>query len=515
MLLLCGLAVELAVPGAPVQGAEPSAGVTRFSIPLTRELGEVLPLDLERRGRKDLVVIEIDRARRDASPYLEVFRQSEKGFAAIPSAAHDLPAEVTLVGAGQFRQGAGLVLLTPEAVEVRIWRGGQFRPLPGLRLELESLFPKSDGEPRDGLNWIADLNGDGFAELIVPRLDGFTVVTQNAEGALVPHAVLRTRPKGEILRWYRRNRVAYDLPAAAYIPMNRSAWKSVVAYGDGLLSVFHLQAEPSAEVRRPDVEADLQPRVPFDPKAPWDPPLLLVQADDLNADGWLDLVFSKASSGENDLNAKTRILVYYGRGDAQGNLTFSREPDQVFALEGFTLPILLDLNGDRALDLVLVNVEFTFWTAIKALIARSVSADAAFYRMRHRAQYPLQPDDQSTFAVKFSLGRFSHQPISVFGDLNGDGLPDLLLSAASDTLGIHWGRKDQFWKATPDASIKDFFPISANRVLVTDLDGDGRDDLLMGYVREDIRKMPDVNHTFTVLLSRFAPLGQTSADRTP
>jgi hypothetical protein len=194
----------------------------------------------------------------------------------------------------------------------------------------------------------------------------------------------------------------------------------------------------------------LQPPEPFDPKAPWDPPLLLVLAADLNKDGKLDLVFSKASSGDNELNAKTRILVYYGR-DGGGGVVVNKEPDQVYALEGFTLPILLDLDGDGATDLVLVNVEFTFWTAVKALIARSVSADAAFYRMRAGEQYPKKPDDQGTFSVKFALGRFSHQPISMFGDLNGDGLPDLLLSTGADTLGVHWGRKGAFWRTSPDA----------------------------------------------------------------
>ena len=38
---------------------------------------------------------------------------------------------------------------------------------------------------------------------------------------------------------------------------------------------------------------------------------------------------------------------------------------------------------------------------------------------------------------------------------------------------------------------------------VTDIDGDGRDDLIFSYNRDDIRQMPKVNRKFTVLLSRF------------
>ena len=500
--------------------AVPNPGLKRISVPIQYELGDVLPLDLEARGRKDLVAIEVDRSRRDAPPQVEVFRQTDDGFTPVPTAAEALPFNVTMVGVGKFQQGPGLVLLTPTGVEVRIWRDGRFRATPGMTLALESLFPKADGDPQGGVDWVTDLSGDGLSELVVPRLDGFTVVGQNTAGALVQRAVLRTRPNGELLRWYRRQKVAYDLPAVAYVDMHTpGGWKSVVAYTNGVLSIFHLNGQMNGGDHAPDVEADLQPPTVFDPKAPWDPPLLLIMAADLNKDGLLDLVFSKASSGENELNAQTRILIYYGKADPKGGIRFSTEADQVFALEGFTLPILLDLDGDGSKDLVLVNVEFTYWTMIKALVARSVSADAAYYRMRGRTQYPKQPDSQGSFSVKFQTGRFSHQPISLFGDFNGDGLPDLLLSTSADTLGVHWGRKDGDWKERPDELIQDSFPIAPARVQVLDLDGDGRDDLLITYTRDDIRQMPAVNHTFTVLLSRFGkpnpakPAGAATAAR--
>jgi hypothetical protein len=92
-------------------------------------------------------------------------------------------------------------------------------------------------------------------------------------------------------------------------------------------------------------------------------------------------------------------------------------------------------------------------------------------------------------------------------------LPDLLLSAGREELGIHWGHKDGFWSSRPDEVIKDNFPIVPGRVRVLDLDGDGRDDLLITYIRDDIRQMPEVNHTFTVLLSRYPRPGQRTAQQ--
>jgi hypothetical protein len=512
-----GLAALLALPLAAGQlAAQPAPaedGWLRLTVPVRRELVEVLPIDLDGDGRMELVVVESDRDSRAASTHLEVLHQTATGFEPLQEASDTLPKEVTLVGAGRFAGGPGLALLTPEGLEVRLWAGGRFRTRTGLSLRLESLFPKAGTEPSAGLEWIVDLDGDGVSDLLVPRLDGFQWIAQDAAGALVSRGILHTRPRAELLWWYQRRRVAYDLPMVAYVPGKRPGGKDVLAYDNGLVSLFHLDGKAGAQDRLPDVEADLQPPQPFDPKAPWDPPLLLILAADLNRDGVVDLVFSKAKSGDSDLNAKTSILVYYGRRTPQGETAFRIEPDQVFALEGFTLPIVRDLDGRGRIDLVLVNVEINFWTAVKAVVARSVSADAMVYRMGADGRYPAQPNEQETFSVKFSLGRFSHRPMSLFGDFNGDGQLDLLLSQGKDELGLYWGRKGRFWNGKPDATVKGNFPIAAVRARVLDVDGDGRDDLLLTYVRDDIRQMPEVNRTAAVLLSRHGRAGAATAER--
>jgi hypothetical protein len=211
-------------------------------------------------------------------------------------------------------------------------------------------------------------------------------------------------------------------------------------------------------------------------------------------------------SGDSDFNAHTRVLVHYGRAaSTPGGFAFGTEPDQVYDSEGFTLPFLLDLNGDRRADLVLVNVDVSFWTAIKALIARSVTAEAGFYLMSDKRQYPRQPDATGKFSVKFSLGRSGHQPLVLFGDFNGDGIQDLLLSVDKDHMGLHWGRAKTFWPDTPDEVVQDLLPVRSERVRIADLNGDGSDDLIFLYGRDDVRQMPETFHTVTVLLSRFGP----------
>ncbi|MEE8555372.1 MAG: hypothetical protein V3T00_05890, partial [bacterium] len=93
--------------------------------------------------------------------------------------------------------------------------------------------------------------------------------------------------------------------------------------------------------------------------------------------------------------------------------------------------------------------------------------------------------------------------IAKWADLNGDNLPDLLLSADRQELGIHWGREGEFWDDDEDELIEDFIPILQTRFIVIDLNGDRRHDLLLTYIRDDNRQMPETVNTLTVLISRF------------
>ncbi len=474
----------------------------RHVLKLEQELGDVLPLDVNGDGLQDLVVLEVDYARRDGPVRARVFVQTPTGFTAPAGPGDLLPEGVTLAGAGLFQQGPGLALLTAEGVAVWIWRGEHF--VPEASVPVDGLFSRPGGGLHTGIAWVADLNGDGLSELLVPRPDGVTLLRQDAQGRWRSGGLLRTRARGQLLNFFRRKVAGYDLPSVYLLAAKGDAWRDVVAFNDGVLYVFQPDAQEAAE-RAPALQQDLQPPAPFEPGVPFDPPLQLIAAEDLNGDGLLDLVFTKTKAGDSDFNARTRTLIYYGRpGAAPAGVTFGAEPDQVFDSEGFSLPFLVDLNRDRRADLVLVNVEVSFWTAIKALIARSVTAEAGFYLMSDKRQYPRQPDATGKFSVKFSLGRTSHQPIALFGDFNGDGLPDLLLSVDKERLGVHFGRAKAFWPDRPDEIIEDKLPIRPERVRVTDLNGDGQDDLIFLYGRDDIRAMPETLRTVTVLLSRYA-----------
>lgn len=476
----------------------------RHRIPVRTELSHVYTFDLTGDGAQELLVVEVDRSLRDPTPQLRVFLYKGGAFEAAPRAAMDLPAKLAMLGVGRFPDGPALVLLMPHRLALWPWRDGRFHADGASESEQESIFLKSGGEPQSGLQWVVDLNGDGFDEIVVPRLDGLQVLRVGPRGIITPHVRLATRTHNRLWFYLRENFMAYQLPVVRFLQLDGRGWKDVVAYAKGLVQIFYLDDSPAAGARAPDEEIELQPPKPFDPKLPWDPPLKLIKAQDLNGDGLLDMVFSKVAPTDSAMRTNTRVLVYYGRPKEGGRgFTLPAAPDQVFASEGFSYPILVDINSDGGTDLAMVNVEIGFWTMLRALIARTVNAETAFYLMSPQGRYPREPNDVVGYSVRFSLGRFSHQPLTSFGDFNGDERPDLLLSVDKNGLGIHWGQAGAFWDDDPDFLIEDFLPLRVNGMRVTDIDGDGRDDLIFSYNRNDIRNMPEVNRKFTVLLSRF------------
>lgn len=478
--------------------------IRRVRLKLDHELERVFTIDLNGDGLRDLVAVVVDKLTRDPISHLRVFIQSATGFTEKVSARMRLPDHLALAGAGRFSMGPGVALLMPDRLEVWPWAGDRFIQDQVVPLSMDSVFPTAPGVIKGGVPWVVDVDDDGINELLVPRFDGFTLVRSEGSRTLVRHAELSVRTRGWVINYFKRRYVAYDLPAFRLLDVNGRGWKDLVVYNDGLVQVFYLDGRPDDTRRLPDIEHDLQPPGVFDPKAPRDPPLLLIAARDLNRDGILDLICSKNSTTTSELNTTTRILIFYGyREGPEEPLRFRDAPDQVYAMEGFTLPVVKDINADGGVDLVLVNVEITFWNSIKALIARSVTADAAFYLMPPSGRFVREPNELVSYSIKFSLGRYNHQPLAVFGDLNGDGLPDLLLSVDKNRLGIHWGRKDGYWDDDYDVAIRDFLPIRVKRVLVEDLNGDRRDDLIFIYNRDDIRQMPEMANTFTVIISQF------------
>jgi hypothetical protein len=160
---------------------------------------------------------------------------------------------------------------------------------------------------------------------------------------------------------------------------------------------------------------------------------------DWNGDGILDLLFQDSA-----------LHIFYGKGDG----SFSEEQRCPVGRPHAYMPIL-DLNQDRRLDIL--------WKPDSQRLATAFGQGGCNFTPR------------TDYVFSFEVTGF------VVGDLDGDGLPDVLVGSRNPstgknlkTTGLLLGRADGTFARQPDLEI----PSPEYGPFITDVNGDGRADIV-------------------------------------
>lgn len=172
-------------------------------------------------------------------------------------------------------------------------------------------------------------------------------------------------------------------------------------------------------------------------------------------------------------------------------------PNCRISLQGFQLePEFVDLDGDGRLDLVITSMQVNAPNMISALSKGKVVAETRAFLNRSRRNEPYfvaTPD--ATIASEIGVKvRFNYAGnievvraimIVTGGDFDGDGRKDLAIRTTPTTVRIHPGRAGGVWASAEDAVRTVTIPPMGASTNVEghamDLDGDGRDELILVY----------------------------------
>lgn len=226
--------------------------------------------------------------------------------------------------------------------------------------------------------------------------------------------------------------------------------------------------------------------------------VMLYGVDDYNGDGIGDLATNTLMI-HGLLDHSTRYDFYFGK-RTDGGTAFSTTPDTMIESDGIQGPLDTgDYDNDGRQDFAMATFDIGIGKIIAALLTGSVRFDVDFYVMQGDA-YPLEPNVTKTIKVSFSLrtGSVLSARWMTTGDVTGDGLADLLVPADGQRIEVYAGTGDADLFAEEPSIIAVDFPDAtrAGGVDVADLNGDGRDDMLIRFpaTQED-----EANHIGVVL----------------
>lgn len=210
---------------------------------------------------------------------------------------------------------------------------------------------------------------------------------------------------------------------------------------------------------------------------------------DLNGDGILDTFRVESTAAK--FTPRTEVSIYLGRPDR----TFAETPDFVLVTRDFAYNELVpigDLDGDGTLDICLLHLDFQPASAssqLRAYLRNGLDGELRFYLWDKAAnRYPDKPAFKQRITVNYDIygvRQLFQQQISIDHDMDGDGLPDLVMKTGAQEVSIfrNLGGNRGF-EQKPSAVLQSATRFSS--MVVTDLNGDGHGDVLLsGYTEGD------------------------------
>jgi len=425
---------------------------------------------------------------------------------------YTFPAESRVFAVGDVAPPAGdeLVVITGQGVfwaEKTATGFGRLLPL----VQSESLFTGS--EPGEVLlhRFLWDLDGDRKPEIILPAEGGPLIFRRNPDGKfslwqqinLPPVISYRIGSFGDVFitddinqflrfRAYEKRMIAsHTLPDLFFEDANGDGRTDLLGLLKNKLSIF-CQEPAGAFPKSPNALLERRILTPEEKKLSLTGEALTFA--DLDHDGIIDLLMTKWGSTENR-TTMTRYL-YFGKPGFQ----YNQRPDQIIGSTSAGVEFgVLDLNGDKKLDLVIPYFHFAPAQAFKIMTDNSIKIQFQLYLCGPAGRYSQEPgkgyarpdrrlilnykiDIIGIFLDFQSLIQGKFQPLIAFRDFNGDQLPDLAADTGADKLALYWGNPQVEYAKQPNQIL----PLESTLVYdLADLNADGKADIIAYYESEE------------------------------
>ncbi|MCC6490058.1 MAG: VCBS repeat-containing protein [Candidatus Hydrogenedentes bacterium] len=427
-----------------------AAGEPRiFSLDAGVSVWDVATLDVNGDNRGDVVAICCDELSDPLNKYLAVFLADDSGgYASTPALKTRIDPSV-----GAFFEAEidgtppkEILAANSDGATSLGYKDGELKTL--MEFPFVSMFPTGSREPGFLKGAAEDLDEDGIDEWFVPMPSGFSI--RNSKG---PLADIRCDVKSNI-RTGSGISISSRYPAYHAFEQGEGRRKGIAflsdefadfAYGDGW-----------TQHKRFKIPVNLDDK--------WD---TSANMEDINADGMPDLIVTQ-TQGTINLKALTQVYL------AEGTMAYPDKPTATFESNGsFAAPMLKDVNGDKKLDLVFINIPFGVKFFVNLFVWRKLGVDLEIY-LYTESGFATKPDYTTSVSIDAPDGK--EQSAYALGDFNGDGNTDAAFGVGRDKMLLHAGGDVRFISPKPYLTLTvPAFGVARAR----DLNGNAAEDLII------------------------------------
>jgi hypothetical protein len=425
-----------------------------------RDVWDVTAQDLNDDGKLDLVALYGERdASVDKKGLCVYIAKSTGGYA--KQATFDFPLDEN-TGNVFFAKRDGrsqLVVTTKDGATQYKYNGDTF--VESREYSFSTLLPMHTREPVF-LRYIShDLDGDDSDEWILPVVDGFDV-WGNDQNLAHLDADIFSETFG-----YKGMNVTHRIPAVLVFERPGESRKALGVVGErGVVFYYGDNWETSKRYDLPEQS-----------KEQWDRFATLA---DINNDGNPDLM---VSSTKGTANIEVRIEIFL----ADGNLKYPAKPTFEYTTKGgLATPILMDVNNDEKLDIIVRGFPISLRNIANYLFRKKITMKIDMHLFKNTT-FSKKPSYTSNISSEVSEGR--EENAHTYGDFDGDGKKDIATSTRSDTLSIFTHSKGRAINSRAWKTIKvHTFGVAR----ISDLDANGKDDIVIYHPRGDHQKEIDI-----------------------
>jgi len=442
--------------------APPAPSSHNFVLETPLKVWDVDTTDMNGDGMADILLLTSDEQSSPLNKELALFLSNDKGeYPAKPSLT--LPFEPDM-GAAMLAECDGkppkeLVVLNAEGARVYHFEGGKFEKVAEPRFF--SLLPSHSKEPSFLKHSTKDLFGDGRDVWFIPTPSGYDLRRMDGSLAMAECDVISEMRREE------NTYIVHRLPAVHPFTVPGEKNKGMAFLSDQFADFAH----------GPDWKQHERFRIPINLAEKWQGEAKMV---DFNNDELPDLVVTQMK-GTVNMMAQTQIYI------AKELFKYPETPTKTFSTKGgISSPILIDVDGDKRKDVVLISIPLGVTNFINFFVRGKLSVRADVYLFNGK-DFGEDPTFSTSLTMDAPEGR--ERVAYTFGDFNGDGRLDVAYGKENDALAVRVGSKDKF--LSPDSWVEIKVP-SFGMAEACNLNGNAAQDIVMYHPGGPNAKRVDV-----------------------